>query len=227
MKVISRIKALIYSIYCVICLILVVIGMKIFKNNMKKVRFIWAKTQKFFLGYKVEIVGEFDLSADMIIMNHQSIVDIIVLEEVYPRNLCWIAKKEINDIPFIGQIIKLPKMIYVDRKNSRDLVRILKEAKERISEKRVLAIFPEGTRRNKGDLKPFQNGAKAIANKLNLKVQPIVLIGAHDIINSHDFLVKSGTIKLIILPFVDRSDPNWLEVTREKMQKIMKEYNEI
>lgn len=42
--------------------------------------------------------------------------------------------------------IKKPKLLCIDRKNPRDLVRVLKEAKQRLSEDRVLAIFPEGTR---------------------------------------------------------------------------------
>lgn len=229
MKVLSKIKALFFSIYCILCLALVTIGMWIFKKDTKKmmrVRRIWAKSQRWFLGYKIKLLKEFDPNANMVIMNHQSMVDIMVLEEIYPKNLCWIAKKEIKQLPFIGHIIDIPKMIYIDRKNSRDLIRVLKETKDRIENNRVIAIFPEGTRRKEGKLLPFQPGAKAIADKLDLKVQPVVIIGAHDIINSHDFEVNSGEILIIPLPIIDRSNPNWLEIAKENMQKVMDEYNE-
>lgn len=79
-------------------------------------------------------------------MNHQSLVDIVALETIYPKNLCWIAKKEIEDIPLFGHIIPAPRMISIDRSDKRSIIKMIKEGKERISEGRVLAMFPEGTR---------------------------------------------------------------------------------
>lgn len=221
---ISKVKVGIYAIFCILSILWVIVFMYIFKNANRKVRIIWAKAQKFFLGYKVELIGEFSKEADMIIINHQSMVDIVVIEELHPRNICWLAKKEIDDTPIIGQIIKIPKMIAVDRKNPRDLVRIVKEAKDRIENKRVLAIFPEGTRGKTKELLPFQSGAKMIADKLDLKVQPVVLIGARDIVNSHDLEVNFGKkLKVICLDLIDRSDKDWLEKARENMQKVIDE----
>lgn len=177
--------------------------------------------QRLFIGYKIIKIGEFDKSADMIIMNHQSMLDIIALEEIYDRNLCWIAKKEIGEIPFIGKILSLPKMIAVDRKNPRDLVRIVHEAKDRVEDGRVIAIFPEGTRRQGNKLLKFQTGAKVIASKLNLKIQPIVLVGTDFALNVRDFTVRKGKIKVICMDMIDTSDEKWLENTRDKMQEIL------
>ena len=99
----------------------------------------------------------------------------------------------------------------------------MREAEERIEDGRVIAMFPEGTRRNGKELLEFQKGAKIIAEKLNLKVQPIVLIGTKEILNSHDFAVNRGKTKIICLDLVDLSDNNWLENTRAKMQKVINE----
>ena len=96
-------------------------------------------------------------------------LDIVVLEEVYPKNLCWIAKKEIADLPVIGQIFHIPQMISVERENKRSLIKLVKDAQDRVEKGRVLAIFPEGTRSHSKELLPFKGGAKIIADKLNLK----------------------------------------------------------
>lgn len=55
-------------------------------------------------------------------------------------------------------------------------MRVLKEAKQRLSEDRVLAIFPEGTRSRNEKLLKFQSGAKILSEKLDLKVQPILIV---------------------------------------------------
>jgi len=61
---------------------------------------------------------------------------------------------------------------------------------------------------------------KIVANKLNLKVQPIVLVGS-DIIDVKNFSFKNGEIKVFCLDLVDTSDKDWLENTRAKMQEIL------
>ena len=219
--ILGKIRAFIYAIIFISTVAFVVLLMMLFNKFHRKFRRIWAKIQRICIGYKIEQIGEFKGEADMIILNHQSILDIIALEETHPTNLCWIAKKEIGEIPVIGKILSLPKMIAVDRNNPRDLVRVVREAEERLSEGRVIAMFPEGTRRKGDELLEFQKGAKIIAEKLNLKVQPIVLVGTKDIMNSHDFTLKSGLVKIICLDLVDLNDKNWLENTRAKMQEML------
>ena len=156
----------------------------------------------------------------MVIMNHQSMLDIVVLEEVYPKNLCWIAKKEIADLPVIGQIIHVPEMISVERENKRSLIKLVKDAQDRVEKGRVLAIFPEGTRSHSKELLPFKGGAKIIADKLNLKIQPIVIVGS-DIMDVKSFSFKNGKIKIICLDLIDTAEPEWLENARAKMQETL------
>lgn len=218
--ILSRIKAAYFAVEFTISIVLVVFFMWLFKNNIRTIRRIWARTQRFFGFYSIKIEGEFSQDANMIIMNHQSMLDIVVLEEVHPKNLCWIAKKEIGEIPVIGKILSLPKMIAVDRESRHSLVKLVKEAQDRINNGRVLAIFPEGTRSQTNTLLPFKGGAKIMVDRLNLKVQPIVIVGS-DIMDVKKFIFKNGEIKIICLDIVDTSDKNWLEITREKMQKVL------
>ncbi len=219
----KRIKALYFWIFFVISVAFVVLCFCFIKsqNTLWRIRKIWAKTQKYTIFYKTELAGEFSLEANMILMNHQSALDIIALEELYPKNLCWIAKKELGEIPLFKIAIKKPKLLCIDRKNPRDLVRVLKEAKERLSEDRVLAIFPEGTRSKSEKMLKFQSGAKILSEKLNLKVQPILIVDSAKILDTKSFSASSGVLKIICMDLVDTSDEKWLENTRKKMQELL------
>ena len=113
-------------------------------------------------------------------------------------------------------------MIAVERENKHSLIKLLSEAKDRVENGRVLAIFPEGTRSQTKELLPFKGGAKLLVEKLNLKVQPIVIVGS-DAMKVKEFSFKKADIKLFCLDLVDTSKENWLEATRESMQKVLDE----
>ena len=220
----AKIRAFFYFIYCVITIALVVLAMKIDNKNHRKYRRIWAKFQRYFIRYKVKQIGEFDESADLIVINHRSMLDIIILEEVHPRDLAWVAKKEIGEIKILGGIISLPRMIALDRSNPRSIVSLIKDAKDRLANNRVIAIFPEGTRGRGEKMLKFQEGAKILATKLNLRIQPIIL---KDTLNSFDvknFIIKKSEISMKILPSFKPNGDHWYENLQNEMQKA---YDEI
>lgn len=222
----AKINGVIYAIWCFLSIAVVVILFYIIPKKNYKIRKIWAKIQRFVIGYKIEKIGEFDKNADMIVINHKSMLDIIILEEIYPKNLAWVAKKEIGEMPFFGKILKTPKMIEVDRKNSRSIVHLIKEAKNRLDEGRVIAIFPEGTRGRGEKMLKFQDGAKVLSQKLKLKIQPIVLKDTLYNFDVKEVKIRSGKIKVNCLEMIDLSKPqdeNWYKNLREVMQKTYDE----
>jgi len=177
--------------------------------------------QMFVLGIKLEIEGKLDESCDMLIMNHQSLLDIIVIEYIHSRDLAWVAKKEITDLFFFGHIIKAPRMISVDRENKAGIIHLLKEAKDRLDKKRPIAMFPEGTRSNGTKMGSFKPGAKMVANKYNLKVQPIILFNTRNIVDSKSLKAAPGVVKVVFLEPVQASkDSTWFEDTEIKMNEI-------
>ncbi|WP_230853327.1 lysophospholipid acyltransferase family protein [Campylobacter concisus] len=220
--ILSKIRALFFAIEFVISVVLVVFFMWLFNNKNRAIRKFWGRSQRFFGGYKLEVIGNFSDEANILLINHQSMLDIIVIEELHPKNVCWIAKAQIGKIPIIGKILSLPKMIAVERENKHSLIKLLSEAKDRVENGRVLAIFPEGTRSQTNKLLPFKGGAKLLVEKLNLKVQPIVIVGS-DAMKVKEFSFKKADIKLFCLDLVDTSKDNWLETTRESMQKVLDE----
>ncbi|SFV68267.1 1-acyl-sn-glycerol-3-phosphate acyltransferase [hydrothermal vent metagenome] len=175
--------------------------------------------------FSVTKIGKEDPEAQMFLVNHQSDLDIGVIETITPRDITWVAKKALFDVPFFGLAMSLPEDIEVERESKNSLIKLLRAAKERLKKKRVLTIFPEGTRSRTGKMLPFKSGAKVIADKYQLKVQPIVLIETAKCYNIKEFYYMPKNIKVIFLDsFVaDKNDPNWLLELRKKMQKVYDE----
>ncbi len=177
------------------------------------------------IGVKIKIHGQKDESVDIFIINHQSVIDIVALEASQKTDIRWIAKKELFELPWLGQILKLTNMISVDRENKAGLIKLFKDAKETRDEMlRVMAIFPEGTRSYTQELLSFKSGARMISEKLKLKVQPIVISNSKHILNQQEHTSHSGEVHITYLETIDLSQgiyENWYENARVEMQKII------
>lgn len=179
------------------------------KNNARSTRMA---CYRFFTygGITLEKLGDFDEEADLIIMNHQSVADILCLEAYHPRNICWIAKKQLGEIPFYGYALTGPEMILIDRDDKRGLASLLKATKQKLAQNRPIIIFPEGTRsKGKERFLSFKPGAKIIAEKFRLKIQPIVLINTRRIYNSSPIEATSNVARMVLLkPFYVDEHPS-------------------
>ena len=176
----------------------------------------------FLMGARVEKVGEADPEADMIVMNHQGIVDIIGMEALQKGHLRWVAKKELFDTPWFGHLLKNGDMISIDRENKKGLIKMIRDVKESLETKhRKVVIFPEGTRATHQKLLPFKSGTKFIAGNMGLKVQPVVITGSKWVLNEHNRTGHSGTVRYIYLPTVDvsKAEETWFDALHAEMQK--------
>jgi 1-acyl-sn-glycerol-3-phosphate acyltransferase len=222
----ARIRGIILFIQFSITVAITVVLMYTFRNHTHKVIKAWMSFQMFVLGIKLETEGNLDESCDMLLINHQSLLDIIVIEYIHSRDLAWVAKKEIADLFFFGHIIKAPRMISIDRENKAGIITLLKETKDRLDKGRPIAMFPEGTRSDGKSMGSFKPGAKMVANKHNLRVQPIILFNTRNIVDSKTLKASPGVVKVIYLePIQASKDTSWFEDTEFKMKEVFnKEY---
>ena len=222
----ARIRGIILFIQFSITVAITVVLMYTFRNHTHKVIKAWMSFQMFVLGIKLETEGNLDESCDMLLINHQSLLDIIVIEYIHSRDLAWVAKKEIADLFFFGHISKAPRMISIDRENKAGIITLLKETKDRLDKGRPIAMFPEGTRSDGKSMGSFKPGAKMVANKHNLRVQPIILFNTRNIVDSKTLKASPGVVKVIYLePIQASKDTTWFEDTENKMkEEFNKEY---
>jgi len=220
MKIFAQISWLFATIIIFSSLVLMIIFYHLLPKPYSRKISAWIIRLTIF--FSVDIEGEEDPEVQMFLLNHQSDLDIAIMETISKKDLVWVAKKELFDVPFFGLALKLPQDIAVQRESKTSLLKLLKDAKNRLDQGRIITMFPEGTRSLKGKMLPFKSGAKMVADKYKLKVQPIVLMQTAKYYNVKKFYYKPGRIKVIYMDsFVaDRSDPDWLNNLRTKMQKV-------
>ena len=185
----------------------------------------------FLLGGNIISHGKRDNSVDMFISNHQGIIDIVSIEADSNTDIQWVAKKQLFDAPWFGYLLKLPKMIKINREDKSGVIKLLRDTKETINNKlkRVICIFPEGTRTNEQKLLEFKGGTRIIAEKLELTIQPIVITNSKKLLNEHTKTAGNATVHITYLnPFkVSKANKGWYDELRNTMQDcIDNQYNE-
>jgi len=204
--------------------ILMIPALMIFDKHKSTIVHYINKLTLFMIGGKVVKEGEMDLNADMYVMNHQGIIDIVAMEALQNNHLRWVAKKELFEAPWFGNLLRHGEMISLDRGNKAGLIKLIKDVKLSKEElHRAVTIFPEGTRTKEQSLLSFKQGTRIIANKLELKIQPIVITGSKHILNEHEKTGHSGTVHYKFLPTIDvkNAEKTWFEDLHTQMQEVI------
>lgn len=177
---------------------------------------------RLFIFIPVTVEGKVDPDVQMFMLNHQSDIDIGVMETITKKDLAWVAKKELFEVPFYGLLLKLPNDIPVERESKTALLKLLKDAKDRLDSGRVITIFPEGTRSHGSKMLKFKAGPQVLANKYSLRVQPVLLINTARYFNIKTKHYAPGTIKVIFMDAftVDKNDKEWYSNLQESMQHL-------
>jgi 1-acyl-sn-glycerol-3-phosphate acyltransferase len=85
------------------------------------------------------------------------------------------VKKELIETPILGKILLRCGAFPVDR--SKGDIGAIKTAIEALNQKKVLSLFPEGTRHRDGKFRDIKKGAALIAIKTNSMIVPARIIG--------------------------------------------------
>lgn len=223
-KMSAKIKALLFFTLMFLLVPLATGLMYLFRSHHRMIRRNLANLFINLFRIKVDEQGTLDPEARILILNHRSFLDVIYFEGTHPGDLCWIAKKQLGDVPILGHALKAPKMLLIDREDKRGLISLLKKAQEKKQDNRILAIFPEGTRSRGEKMLKFKPGAKVIAEKLQVKVQPIVLLNTKEVFDTQSLSLTSKTAKAIYLDsFLPEKGSDWYDKLREHMQNVYDE----
>lgn len=134
----------------------------------------------------------------VVVANHLSQYDILVLYGWLRLDFKWVMKKELRSVPIIGQSGVLMGHIFVDRRDRSAAIRTLQEARSQLKPGVSVLFFPEGTRSRDGRLKSFKKGAFVMARDLELPILPVSLIGTDGILPPDGFRLRPGTAELVI-----------------------------
>ena len=138
---------------------------------------IWAKVILLGMGFYYKIEKEQELDKDksyMLIANHTSMVDIMLMLATIRKPFVFVGKKELVKIPLFGFFYKRT-CILVDRSNSRSKHGVFERAQKRINQGLSICIFPEGGVPNDQHivLDHFKDGAFRLAIDHKLPIVPM------------------------------------------------------
>lgn len=151
----------------------------------------------FRVEYNVENLENFANRADncVVIANHLSMVDPLLLSVLSEKPITFIAKKETLKMPFIGKALKSIDGIFLDRDNLRKEVEQINHAANLVKTENItMCIFPEGTRNKEPGTpcKEFHPGSLKVAYKSNAQIIPVAIYGT--------WRVFSGKIRIKKFP---------------------------
>lgn len=127
--------------------------------------------------------------------NHVSYIDPSALAAGATRQVCFMAKLELFQIPVLGFLIRGAGTFPVKRGTADRGA--LRKAIELLQSGQLVGIFPEGTRSLDGELKPPEAGAAMIALRAKVPVIPVALINTRKLLPPHSFFFRFSRIKVV------------------------------
>ena len=160
-------------------------------------------------------------------INHQVALDIPAVGSVIPVPFGWVAKAELERVPFLGPAIRSSPSVFIDRSHPKKSVESMRRAGEKIRDGVSVAIFPEGSRSHSGDIGAFKRGAFLLAIEAQVPVIPVTIINAHEVFNEKKRIARPGVIRVefgdpIDISGWDRKDiPRLVELVRGEMERVL------
>lgn len=135
----------------------------------------------------------------VVVCNHASYIDGIVLTAALPARFGFVIKREMNAVPLVGAVLKRLGSEFVERfdrqRSATDARRVLRNAIQGHS----LVFFPEGTFTRTPGLLKFHTGAFATATRAACPLVPAVLRGTRRALPPSGALPLPGPIEIEIL----------------------------
>ena len=166
-----------------------------------------ARTALFAMGIRLSVKGaELLPSKDaVVVFNHASYVDAIVVAAVLPKEPAYLVKRELASEILAGPLLRRLGVLFVERYHLTGGIADTAAATALAHEGRLLVVFPEGTFTRQPGLLEFFTGAFKIASEAGIPVYPGVLRGTRSILRSDQWFPRRGRIAVEILePVVPR-----------------------
>ncbi|XP_033732312.1 1-acyl-sn-glycerol-3-phosphate acyltransferase alpha-like [Pecten maximus] len=198
-------------------------------ENYKYPAFVVNLERRLF-GLSIDVRGRENLEAEspcIIVINHQSSLDLFGLMEIWPKRCSVLAKKSLMYMGPLGLLMWLLGAVFVDRVNHSKAVSTLSEASKHIKKEKIsIIIFPEGTRNHEPTMLPFKKGAFHLAVLSQIPVVPVVFSSYSDFYNKKEKNFSAGKFIITCLPPISTEGKKLDEVSemaesvREQMMEV-------
>ncbi len=156
----------------------------------------------FLSGCKLKVTGEEYVPKDEAVLyigNHRSFFDVVITYARCPGLTGYLAKKELEKIPFLSTWMRYLYCLFLDRKDIKQGLKTILTAIDHVKQGISIFIFPEGTRSTGADqaeLLPFHEGSFKVATKTDCLIVPVAITNTSQILEDHFPFIKSTQVTL-------------------------------
>ena len=166
----------------------------------------------------------------VIVSNHQTMIDILVLLKIIPNNTTALAKKSLFYVPIMGLVCWLYGVFFIDRSKHKSAIEMMHNIGLRMKKHKTnVCVFSEGTRTQLDKVGEFKKGAFHLAIQGQTPIVPIIIGNYRNVIDRKNHLFEGGTIRVKALPAIkteglQTEDVN--DLTKKVQNLISSAFNE-
>ena len=150
------------------------------------------------LPFNVTRAAPVDLSAaHVIVANHSSYLDSIILTALLAEPHCFVAKAELARDPLLASYLRRLKTLFVERLVREQSVAEVRRVREALLAGDSVAMFPEGTFTRTTGLRAFHLGAFLAAVDAGVPVIPLALCGPRTILRDGQRLPRRAPLSAV------------------------------
>jgi 1-acyl-sn-glycerol-3-phosphate acyltransferase len=142
------------------------------------------------LGWSFRAAGRANVPRSgpvLLLANHQSVFDPIILDMASPRPLSFLARHTVFRRGIVDRVLRYYGGIPIDRGHGKDGLRSVIDV---LTRDQAVVVFPEGERSRDGAVRPLKAGVSLILEQFDGPVVPVGIAGAFEAWPRHRMLPR-------------------------------------
>jgi fatty-acyl-CoA synthase len=170
-------------------------------------------------GWRVRVEGREHLRENkprMLVANHTSYADIVVLMAALGTDYHFVAKAEVMSMPFFRTFLRKLGHFAFRREDRQSRLHQAQQIEDALRRGESVFVFPEGTFTAQFGVRPFHLGAFKAAIAAQREIVPIALEGTRRVLRDGTWLPRPGRITITICPPIapPPSAEDWQQIVR-------------
>jgi 1-acyl-sn-glycerol-3-phosphate acyltransferase len=157
----------------------------------------------------------------VLVANHASYLDTLMLIDAIPREFVYVAKQELAQRFFSRLFLQRLDTLFVERFDVRRSADMTGKFADLLAQGRSLAFYPEATFRAEPGLMPFHMGAFVAAAESGVPVVPVAIRGTRAILQDESKFPRHGAVQVVVEDSLWPRDSGWAEAARMRSEARM------
>ncbi|MEO5760707.1 MAG: AMP-binding protein [Vicinamibacteria bacterium] len=161
--------------------------------------------------------------AVLLVCNHASYIDVIVLRALLDEDFVFVAKREALTYPLVGHFIRRSRHITVERNDAQKSASDTSQVTDALKRGQSVLVFPEGTFTHIDGVRPFRLGAFRAAADAGCQIVPLSLHGTRKMLRDGQRVPRPEPVSLWIGSPIDLEGDSFRDLValRDKTRALV------